>query len=140
MQAKWLGRAAAALGIAGALAAGALVHGLWRVSQQLAHIAPALDAHESAARSSVDAPTASPSQLEAVSSPPVAAAAAEVASDAVRERFDDEHFTRQSWNEAPDDRASLERLLGDPDPDVRGEAAALLRAFDAELLLSAGSD
>jgi hypothetical protein len=38
-------------------------------------------------------------------------------------------------NEAPIDRASLEALLDDPDPEIRAEAAAVIELFDAEAAL-----
>ena len=47
-------------------------------------------------------------------------------------RFD----TLPPGDETPDDRAAIEALLDDPDPDVRGEAAALLALLDEELYSS----
>lgn len=144
MQANWFGRAAVVLGIAAVLGVAVMVHGIWRAGQQLGQLSvlSAVDTGASDQASPVDAPSDEQAETGIDAQAPAVLAAREPAllSDAIRDRFEAESRAARSWNETPDDRVALERLLNDSDPDVRDEATALLQVLDAELMLSAGSD
>jgi hypothetical protein len=128
-----------AIGIGALLAIGTIGYAIWGAWQQLRHLpsvgvasgVPAVDivVPETSREGQQPARAEEPARLPV--NPPV------VRADPVRERFQKtDTYAAAAWDESPDDRASLQGLLDDPDPDVRAEAAALLEILDAELALS----
>jgi hypothetical protein len=124
-----------ALLVAAALWAGVAGYGLWHAGRQLAGLpsamSPAPESPGSTAEGTTESYVAVRLPERRSAAPPPARSSTTPAApgkDATRAQ----RRSMPPVNEAPIDRASLEALLDDPDPEIRAEAAALIVLFDTE--------
>jgi hypothetical protein len=127
-----------ALLVAAALWAGVAGYGLWHAGRQLAGLpsamSPAPETPGSTAEGTTESYVAVRLPERRSAAPPPARSSTTPAApgkDATRAQ----RRSMPPVNEAPIDRASLEALLDDPDPEIRAEAAAVIELFDAEAAL-----
>jgi hypothetical protein len=126
-----------ALLVAAALWAGVAGYGLWHAGRQLAGLPSAMSPAPESPGSTAEGTTESyvavrlPENRSAAPAP-----ARSTAGGQQTARRDASIRAQRRWmppvNETPVDRASLEALLDDPDPEIRAEAAALIELFDTE--------